>query len=65
MRRRQTLEDKLRKQIALRLSQGWSLEKIGDRTVWTMFGHLYFIRDGMLNVKMNSGNETFGPAVSL
>jgi hypothetical protein len=42
-----------------------SLEKIGDRTVWTMFGHLYSIKNGFLVVKMAGGNESFGPAVSL
>jgi hypothetical protein len=59
------IEDRLRKRIVLRLSQGWSLEKIGDRTVWTMFGHLYSIKNGFLVVKMAGGNESFGPAVSL
>lgn len=57
-------ENQLRKRIALRLSQGWSLEKIGDRTVWTMFGHLYSIKNGMLIVKMQGGNESFGPGVA-
>jgi hypothetical protein len=57
-------ENQLRKRIALRLSQGWSLEKIGHRTVWTMFGHLYSIKNGALIVKMHGGNETFGPGVA-
>ena len=47
--------------INLRMSQGWSLEKIGDRTVWTMFGHLYSIRNGALIVAMAGGNQTFTP----
>lgn len=50
--------------IALRMSQGWSLEKIGQRTVWNMFGHLYSIRDGALVVKMAGGNQTFRPEVT-
>lgn len=48
--------------ISLRMSQGWSLEKIGDRTVWTMFGHLYSIRDGALIVSMAGGKQTFRPS---
>jgi hypothetical protein len=58
-------EDRLRKRIALRLSQGWSLEKIGERTVWFMFGHFYSIKNGMLIVKMIKGDESFGPAMEV
>lgn len=58
------LENQLRKRIALRLSQGWSLEQIGIRTVWTMFGHLYLIKDGLLIVKMHGGDESFGSGVT-
>lgn len=53
---------KLAARIALRMSQGWSLEKIGHRTVWTMFGHLYSIRDGALIVSMAGGKQTFRPS---
>lgn len=49
--------------IQLRMSQGWSLEKIGDRTVWTMFGHLYSIKDGALIVSMAGGKQIFRPEV--
>ena len=54
---------KLAARTALRMSQGWSLEKIGQRTVWTMFGHLYSIRDGALIVSMAGGKQTFRPEV--
>ncbi len=56
-------EARLRKRIALRLSQGWSLDKIADRVVWNVFGHLYSIRNGKLIVQMHNGDEVFGPAV--
>ncbi len=59
-----TTEKKLRARIALRMSQGWTLEKIGHRTVWTMFGHLYSIKDGAIIVKMAAGNETFRPSLA-
>jgi len=56
------LEKQIRERIALRMSQGWDLEKIGSLTVWRMFGHFYSIKDGVLYVKMNGGNEAFGGA---
>lgn len=49
----------LAERINLRLSQGWSLEKIGSLTVWRMFGHFYSIRNGALIVKMAGGAQTF------
>jgi hypothetical protein len=52
------------KRVALRMSQGWSLERIGHKTVWTMFGHLYSIKDGALIVKMAGGDQTFRPEVA-
>jgi hypothetical protein len=52
----------LAKRINLRMSEGWSLEKIGQRTVWHMYGHLYRIQDGALIVKMAGGEQTFRPA---
>lgn len=45
--------------IEMRLAQGWSLEKIAERTVWHMYGHLYSIKDGVLTVKMAGGNRSF------
>ena len=45
--------------IQKRIAEGWSLEKIGERTVWHMYGHLYSIRDGVLIVKMAGGNQAF------
>ena len=46
--------------IQRRIAEGWSLEKIGARTVWHMYGHLYSIRDGAhLTVKMAGGDRTF------
>lgn len=45
--------------IEKRIAEGWSLEKIGERTVWRMYGHLYSIRDGVLTVKMAGGNQSF------
>lgn len=58
-----SLEDQMRKRIRQRLAEGWSLEKIGDRTVWHMYGHLYRIKDGILYVKTARGDEAFGPAI--
>jgi hypothetical protein len=49
----------MRNRINLRIAQGWSLEKIGHRTVWTMFGHLYSIKNNVLYVKMSTGTESF------
>jgi hypothetical protein len=49
----------LTKRIEMRLAQGWSLEKIGDRTVWHMYGHFYSIKDSTLTVKMAGGNQSF------
>jgi hypothetical protein len=45
--------------IRQRISEGWSLEKIGERTVWHMYGHLYSIRDGVLTVAMAGGKQEF------
>lgn len=50
--------------IQLRLSQGWTLEKIGERTVWNMYGHLYRIKDGVLTVKMAGGEQSFSAKVA-
>lgn len=50
--------------IDRRLAEGWSLEKIGERTVWHMYGHLYSIRDGVLTVKMAGGNQSFSTKVA-
>jgi hypothetical protein len=49
--------------IERRMAEGWSLEKIGQRTVWHMYGHLYSIRNGVLTVKMAGGNQEFHAAV--
>jgi hypothetical protein len=49
--------------IEKRLAEGWSLEKIGERTVWHMYGHLYSIRNGVLIVKMAGGDRSFGGKV--
>jgi hypothetical protein len=49
--------------INRRMSEGWSLEKIGERTVWHMYGHLYSIRNGELIVSMAGGKQTFRPPV--
>lgn len=69
---RSKLNQQIRARIAKRLVEGWSLEKIGQRTVWTMYGHLYSIKNGvgefantpLLHVKMNGGTEVFGPVQS-
>jgi hypothetical protein len=45
--------------INRRISEGWSLEKIGERTVWHMYGHLYRIRNGVLTVAMAGGDKSF------
>jgi hypothetical protein len=33
--------------------------------VWTMYGHLYSIRDGALIVAMAGGKQTFRPPVQV
>jgi hypothetical protein len=50
--------------IALRMSQGWDLEKIGRLTVWKMYGHFYSISDGALIVNMAGGKQSFRPEVA-
>ena len=47
------------KRIEMRLAQGWSLEKIAERTVWNMYGHLYTLKGGVLVVKMAGGDRSF------
>lgn len=58
---RKTNKD-LTARINQRIAEGWSLEKIGERTVWHMYGHLYSIKDGVLTVKMTGGNQDFRTA---
>ncbi len=45
--------------IERRISEGWTLEKIGDRTVWHMYGHLYRLKNGVLTVAMAGGERSF------
>lgn len=47
------------KRIEKRIAEGWSLEMIGQRTVWLMYGHVYQVRDGVLTVRMAGGERTF------
>lgn len=58
------LHTQMRARINRRIAEGWSLEKIGERTVWTMFGHLYSIKENVLYVKLSTGTEAF-PGVAI